>query len=186
MKIGKVVRTATAVAAMTAGLAIGAGSGGRWMGDTALAASPPCANYQLTTKSVAGQGAAGHILEMFRIHELLPGSCTLFGYPGVMLLDKTFYSLPSHVTRGPWPEGARAAPTLVTLNRSHDAYFVLGWEHLPTPGQKCPIARYLMIWAPNDHLPVVANAGSGDANGGIMACGGNLTVSPVAGKRFWA
>jgi hypothetical protein len=103
MKFRTVVRAAVALAAIAGGLAIG--SGERWMGDTALAASPPCANYQLTMKSVAGQGATGHIVEMFRIHELLPGSCTLYGYPGTMLLDKHFNSLPTHVTRGPWPEG---------------------------------------------------------------------------------
>jgi hypothetical protein len=136
-------------------------------------------------KPIAGQGATGHIWEMFRIHELLPGSCTLFGYPGALLLDRQFYSLPTHVTRGPFPQGG-PGPTLVTLSRSRDAYFVVGWTHLPTPGQKCPTARYVMITAPNDRLPVVAYAGTGDGQGGIDACGGNLTMSPVAGKRFWA
>jgi hypothetical protein len=135
-------------------------------------------------KPIASNGAMGHISEMFRIHDLLPGSCSLYGYPGAMLLDKTFYSLPTHVTRGPYPEGG-PGPALVTLSRRHDAYFVLGWEHFPTPGQKCPIARYVMIWAPNDRLPVVVNAGTPSGQGGIMACGGNLTASPVAGKRFW-
>jgi hypothetical protein len=150
----------------------------------ALAASPGCANYQLTMKPIASNAGTGHVSEVFRIRELLPGSCTLFGYPGAELLDKNFQSLPSHVTRAPYPEGG-PAPVLVTMDRSHDAYFVLSWVHFPTPGQRCPIAKYVMIWAPNDRLPVVANAGGAGGEGGIMACGGQLTASPVSRKRFW-
>jgi Protein of unknown function (DUF4232) len=180
MKVGNVVRTAAAAAAIAGGLAVGPGGTARWTGGTALAASPPCANYQLAMQPISSNGAMGHISEMYRIHDLLPGSCTLFGYPGAVQLGQNFHTLPTHVTRGPWPTGG-PTPVLVTLDRSHNAYFVLGWEHFPTPGQKCPIAWYLMITAPNDRLPVVVNAGSG----GIMACGGNLTASQVSAKRFW-
>jgi len=183
MKVRMVVRTAATFAAMASGLAVGAG--GTWTAGTALAATRTCANYQLLMKPIGTNGAAGHIEEMFRIHDLLPGSCTLFGYPGGVLLDKNFHSLPTHVTRAPFPQGG-PGPQLVTLGRNHDAYFVLGWEHLPTPGQKCPTARYVMITAPNDRLPVVLSSGNADSNGGIVACGGNLTASPVSGKRFWA
>ncbi|HEX6509084.1 MAG TPA: DUF4232 domain-containing protein [Chloroflexota bacterium] len=182
MKIATAVRMAAVAAALAGGIGIGAG---RWTGGAAFAASPTCANYQLLVTPIADNGAAGHMSEMFRIHNLLPGSCTLFGYPGGLLLDTNFYSLPTHVMRAPFPEGG-PGPALVTLNRSHDAYFVLRWSHLPTPGQKCPTAKYVMITAPNDRLPVVTFAGSGGGDGGIMACGGNLTVSPVSGKRFWA
>jgi hypothetical protein len=183
MMIGTTVRITAGVAAMAGGLATGAGGPGRWMTGTALAGSATCADYQLIMKPIASNAGAGHVDEMFRIHDLLPGSCTLFGYPGAVLLDKNFYSLPTHVTRAPYPQGG-PAPKLVTLDRSHDAYFVFGWEHFPTPGQKCPIASYVMVTAPNDRLPDVTYAGSG--GGGIMACGGNLTASPVSGKRFWA
>jgi hypothetical protein len=166
---------------MLGGLAIGTGS---WTAGTALAAAPRCVNYQLLIKPIASTGATGHISEMFRIHNLLSGSCTLFGYPGALLLNQNFYSLPTHVIRARYPAGG-PGPSLVTLNRSHDGYFVLSWVHFPTPGQRCPIARYVMIWAPNNFLPVVANADNPSGQGGIMACGGNLTASPVSGKRFW-
>jgi Protein of unknown function (DUF4232) len=180
MKLGTIVRSVAMVAAMAGGLSVGFGGTGTWTGGSALAASPQCANYQLTMQPISSNGAAGHISEMYRIHDLLRGSCTLFGYPGAVQLDRNFQTLPSHVTRAPWPQGG-PGPRLVTLDRSHNAYFVLGWEHFPTPGQKCPIASYLMITAPNDRLPVVINAGGG----GIMACGGDLTASPVSAKRFW-
>jgi Protein of unknown function (DUF4232) len=184
MNIGPAMRTAAAVAATAGALTVGAGSVGRWTGGTALAAPSRCANYQLIMKPIAGNGAMGHISEMFRIHDFLPGSCTLFGYPGAVLLDRSFFSLPTHVTRGPYPEGG-PAPVLVTLSWRHDAYFVLSWGHFPTPGEKCPIASYLMITAPNDRLPVVSYAGNGDGQGGINACGGNVTVSPVSAKELF-
>jgi hypothetical protein len=44
----------------------------------------------------------------------------------------------------------------------------------------------VMITAPNDRLPVVTHAGTGPGPGGIDACGGNLTVSPVAATGFWS
>lgn len=185
MQAKTVMRTAATVAALSGGLVAGSRSAGGLPGGSALAAPPGCANYQLLIKPVASNAGAGHVSEMFRIHDLLPSSCTLFGYPGALLLDQTFYSLPTRVTWRPYPAGG-PGPALVTLDRSHDAYFVLSWVHFPTPGQRCPIARYVMITAPNDHLPVVTNAGRASGEGGIMACGGNLTVSPVAGKRFWA
>lgn len=186
MKLVTVARMAAMAAVMMAGgVAVGAGGVGRWTSGTALAAPSRCANYQLLVRSIASNGATGHVDDMFRIHDLLPGSCTLFGYPGALLLDKNFYSLPTHVRRAPYPQGG-PGPALVTLDRSHDAYFVLSYVHFPTPGQKCPIAPYVMITPPNDRLPVVTYAAGGNGQGGIMACGGNLTASPVSGKRFWS
>ncbi len=180
MKVRTVVRMSASAAILAGGLAIGAGNG--TLTSTAVLAAPSsCANYQLTMKPLSTNGAAGHISEMFQIHDLMPGSCTLYGYPGAMLLNTTFHSLPTYVTRAPFPEGG-PGPRSVTLTRSHNAYFVAGWEHFPTPGQTCPSAGYIMVTAPNNRLPVVTYAGS---EGGIDACGGKLSVSPVSAKRFW-
>lgn len=184
MKLWIALRTSATVAIMAGAVAVGAAGIGRWTGSTAFAASLRCANHQLLVQPTAANGATGHVSELFRIHDLLPSSCTLIGYPGALLLDQTFHSLPTQVSRAPYPEGG-PGPTLVTLTRQHDAYFVLSWMHFPTPGQACPTAHYVMITPPNDRLPVVTNAGGGDGEGGIMACGGKLTASPVAGKRFW-
>lgn len=152
---------------------------------TALAAGGGCVNFQLLVTPVSGNGAMGHISEMFRIHDLLPGSCTLFGYPGALLLDGSFHSMPTHLTRAPWPQGG-PGPKRVTLTRSQDAYFVLAWEHMPRPGQRCPGARYVMITPPDDRLPVVTYSGNRSGPSVIDACGGDLTASPVAGTRFWS
>jgi hypothetical protein len=182
MNFRSTLQTAAIVLAVTGGCAVGAG---RSMAGSAPAAPPRCANYQTLVTPVSGNGATGHISEMFRIHDTLPGSCQLFGYPGAELLDRSFHSLPTHVTRAPWPEGG-PGPRTVTLSSGHDAYFVLAWVHIPTPGQRCPTASYVMITPPNDRLPDVTYAGTRNGPSGIDACGGNLTVSPVAGTRFWS
>jgi hypothetical protein len=133
-------------------------------------------------RPIRGSGATGHIAEMFRIHNVLPRACTLHGYPGAVLLDKNFFSLPTHVTWGLSNLAGKHAPVTVRLDATHDGYFILAWVHIPSPGESCPTAKYVMITAPNDRLPVVTYAGIG--GGGIDACGGKLTASPVAPNAF--
>lgn len=149
---------------------------------TAAAAAPRCRNTQLVVTPFKSSGAAGTIGEMYKIHNQLPGACTLWGYPGAMLLDRNFNSLPTTVTRGMAFLTGHPGPRLVTLQGSHNAYFVVKWNHIPAAGQTCPVARYVMIIPPNDRLPVVSYAGNG--GGGIDACGGKLTVTPVAENAF--
>lgn len=124
----------------------------------------------------------GHVGTMYRVHNILPAACTLFGYPGAKLLDRNFNSLTTHVHRGLGYLAGKHAPVTVTLQGSHQGYFVLEWDHIPSPGETCPPAPYVMIIAPNDRLPVVTYAGS--ETGVIVACGGNLTASPVAPNAF--
>jgi hypothetical protein len=142
------------------------------------AAIRPCQNFQLTVRPGQSNGATGHIAIMYRIHNILPGACTLFGYPGAVQLDRNFSSLPTHVGRGLAFLAGKHAPSTVTLQGSQDGYFVLEWDHFPSPGQTCPPASYLLITPPNDRLPVVTYAARG--GGTIVACGGNFTVSPVS------
>lgn len=142
------------------------------------AAIRPCQNFQLTVRPGQSNGAMGHIGITYRIHNILPGACTLFGYPGAEQLDRNFSSLPTHVGRGLAFLAGKHAPSTVTLQGSQDGYFVLEWDHFPSPGQTCPPASYLLITPPNDRLPVVTYASRG--GNAIVACGGDLTVSPVS------
>jgi Protein of unknown function (DUF4232) len=143
-----------------------------------------CRNFQLTVRAFRSSAGMGHVETMYRVHNILPAACTLFGYPGAKLLDRDFNSLPTHVQRGLAYLAGKHAPETVTLAGSHDGYFVLAWDHFPSPGQTCPPAPYLMITPPNDRLPVVTYAGAGSGFSQIVACGGNLTASPVAPHAF--
>ncbi|HZT95335.1 MAG TPA: DUF4232 domain-containing protein [Chloroflexota bacterium] len=149
-----------------------------WTNSAGAAASSPsrCANYQLFIRPASSQGATGHIYLQFRIGDLL-GPCTLMGYPGAELLDRNFRSMTTHVSQAPFPEGG-PGPKQVTLSHQHPAFFVMHWSHFPVGNQTCPTARNVMLWGPHLNLPVVTYAT-------IDACGGNVTVSPVAAKKFW-
>jgi hypothetical protein len=143
-------------------------------------AARTCQNVQLLIRAQNSQGAAGTIAVIYRIHNLTGQPCTLFGYPGVQLLDRHFLSLPTRVHRGGYPVSA-IQPRLVHITPHGNAYFTLVYSDVPVNNQPCEAtASYLMIWAPNDVLPVVTYASGG--GGGITACTGNITVSPVTAQ----
>ena len=181
MSIKTAVRCALLATTIAGGAGVTTWSIGSWAVG-ARAASPaavrPCQNIQLLVRPGGSNGATGHIAIMYRIHNILPGACTLFGYPGAKLLNRNFDSLPTRVNRGLSFLAGKNAPTTVTLQGNQDGYFILEWDHFPSPGQTCPPATYLLITAPNDNLPVVTYAARG--GGAIVACGGDLTASPVS------
>lgn len=150
-------------------------------GSTAYAAGPDqgvraCQNVQLVIRPYTSQGAAGHIGVIYRIHNLTARSCTLYGYPGVQLLDRNFLSLPTRAHRGVGIIVGPIPPRIVRLGARGNAYFALGYSDVPVNNRPCPTAYYLMIFPPNDFLPVVTYAAAG---GGITACRGALDLSPV-------
>lgn len=152
-------------------------------------AAPPlqdphtCYNIQLNIRSGQSQGAAGHIAIIYRLHNMWGQPCTLFGYPGVLLLDRNFFTLPTHLHRGPGGIVGRIPPQLVRLGPHGNAYFTLGYSDVPVNNQPCKTAYYLMITPPNDYLPVVTY--STTPRYGIIACSGNINVSPVTPRpRF--
>ena len=145
---------------------------------TSQSSSPQCVNIQLLIRPAMGNGAAGHYAVMYRIHNLRNSGCSLLGFPGAGLLDAGFSTLPTHVIRttnlfGPQPV------RLVRLKPHGNAYFVLEWSTVPTGNEPCPDARYLMITAPNNTLPVVTYAAQGMS---IHPCGGRLFTTPVEPK----
>ena len=147
-------------------------------------AQPPgtCQNIQLLIRPQSSEGAAGTITLIYRIHNLSGQACTLHGYPGVQLLDRRFMSLPTTVHRGGGFLG-RIPVRLIRLGAYGNAYFTLSYSDVPINNQPCPAAYYLMIFAPNDFLPVVTYVVP--RGGSITACSGNINVSPVTARpRF--
>jgi Protein of unknown function (DUF4232) len=148
----------------------------------AIPALPTCQNIQLLIRPHSSNGAAGHIGLIYRIHNLSQRDCFLEGYPGVQLLDRHFVSMPTTVTRG--GSFIRTIPKRgVTLPAGGNAYFTLLYSDVPTGSGPCRTARNLMIFAPDNFLPVVTYAAP--RGGGIAACNGAINVSPVtAHPRF--
>jgi hypothetical protein len=148
----------------------------------AAAAQPPqaartCQNVQLLITARESQGAAGHIAIIYRLHNLSGKACTLYGYPGVQLLDRHFHTLHTTVHRGgSFVASIPAQP--VRLGPHGNAYFTLVYSDVPVNSRPCQAAAaYVMIWAPNNFLPVVTYAFT--RGGSISSCTGDLNVSPV-------
>lgn len=142
-------------------------------------AARTCQNVQLLIRPHASQGAAGTIGVLYHIHNLQSQACTLSGYPGVQFLDGHFVSLPTTVHRAGGNVGNVPVRT-VTLGPDGNAYFALFYSDVPTVNAPpCATAPYLMIFAPNDYLPVVTYAVPG---GSIHECSGSIHVSPVTAQ----
>lgn len=125
--------------------------------------------------AIAGSsGAAGTIETTVGLRNASTTTCTLGGYPGLLLLNAAGSALPTTVVR----KGAFAftamSPTTVTLSPGASVYFNIGYSDVPVGGEtSCPTSAKLEITPPNafDHLIIVAT---------LAPCGGgSMTVSPV-------
>jgi len=138
------------------------------------------ANCQATQLALApdyGTGAAGHASLVFLVHNRSGQTCALYGYPGAQLLDGAYRALPTYLR---WGGGGDPPRRLVTLAPGADAYFALRWAAVPTGGQACPTASFVRVTVPNASASTVVWPGQG----GIRACGGALTASPVGPAQF--
>lgn len=161
------------------GLTIGSARSGRASAAPTLGSRGRCSNIQVAVSPAGGNGAAGTITAIYRIHKLFGRPCTLFGYPGAMMLDRNFASLRTVVRRtGFLPAGV--TPRLVQIG-PHDAFFGLQYHDVPSGSGPCPSARYLLITPPNDYLPVVTYAAAHGAS--LMVCGQALAASPIEPSR---
>lgn len=158
-------------------LPIGTGPGVNAAGAArSVRAAPTCRNTQLVVRAYTSQGAAGHIAIVYRIHNQRGLACSLVGYPGVQLLNRRFHSLPTTVVRGPGNLVGAIPVRVIRLPAHGNAYFAMGYSDVPA-GRPCQApAYYLMVWAPNDYLPVVTAA---VPHGSITSCTGVINVSPV-------
>lgn len=170
---------AAGVLLLAAAVTAAAGHGGA--SAAAPAAAPTCQNTQLLIRPYRGNGAAGHYGEEYSIHNMGGTACSLRGFPGVLLLDSRFVTLPTSLTWSNTLLGYHPVQT-VRLGPGGNAYFALYWATIPTGGERCSTAPYLMITAPNNRLPVVTYAVYGP---GIHPCGGRITSTPVVGKLLF-
>jgi Protein of unknown function (DUF4232) len=142
-----------------------------------------CYNIQLLIRLYYNPGgAAGHVSLIYGIHDLWSGSCVLRGYPGLQLLDHNFHSMPTYLSRSQGSLIATIPVRRVTLDLSSDAYFVASYHDIQIESETCKDSPYLMITPPHDNLPIVTFSRVDDSPSYFEACGGDVTVSPVASK----
>jgi Protein of unknown function (DUF4232) len=144
---------------------------------TTSSTSSTCQPSQLSMAVGQGSGAAGTIAESIVMTNTSTTTCTMFGYPGMQLLDANGNALPTNVVRGGatfLSAAANQSPSTVTLAPGKVASFGLVYSDVPVGTQtSCPTSAKSEITPPNDTaFAVIALA--------ISPCnGGTVHVSPV-------
>ncbi|HKT38085.1 MAG TPA: DUF4232 domain-containing protein, partial [Ktedonobacterales bacterium] len=142
-------------------------------------ASDNCQPSQLTFTIHTSGGAAGHIGQMGQFTNSSTTTCTLYGFPGAVMLDSQHQPMTTHAL---WQTSAymysNQMKTLVTLTPGASAYFAVTWSDVTTgSATTCPTSSYLSVTPPND-FSVLTVADQ------INACDSNLIISPVEPTSF--
>jgi hypothetical protein len=171
-------KTLLVVIAATMTVAVGVASHAKTMAAHSPLAGKTCQNTQLAVALQSSSGAAGTITAIYKLTNHSGTACSLYGYPGVLLLSKDFTSLPTTVQRGAGHNVGSIPKQTVQLAPNGNAYFAMGYSDVQVGSKPCQAkAPYLMVFAPNNKLPIVGYAGP---NGGSnYSCTGAITVSPV-------
>lgn len=129
-----------------------------------------CQPSQLRIGVSGSGGAAGTIELTFSLTNITSVSCTMQGYPG-LLLYASGVALPTTVVRGGSLSFENIAVTAVSLSPGESAYFNLGYGDVTGP---CSMASQVEITPPSDTAHAAVPVTS------LQACNnGTLTVSPV-------
>lgn len=139
--------------------------------------SDRCHTSQLTVTVGPGQGAAGTIYGSLALRNHSDATCTLYGYPGLQLLDAARQALASQVDRGGSAGSALSGPpTLVTLAPGQVAHVQFKYSDVPTGpdagATQCPRSTYLEVTPPDETDFLLLGTDIGP-------CRGVITVSPV-------
>ena len=138
-----------------------------------------CQPSQLTLSTTGSNSGAGHVGIDFRFHNRSARTCTLYGYPGALMLDARGQALPTFVIRGYGYLAGAHGPHTVHLVPGGNAYTLLEYVHFPSPGQRCYTSASLLVTPPNDYSAIRLPLALMDV------CGGRLRAAPVAAVPYF-
>jgi hypothetical protein len=144
-------------------------------------ASHRCYSSQLAVTPGRAQGAAGSVGQTVQLRNLAHVTCTLEGYPGMLLLNASGHALPTVVHRGASVTVSARPVSLVTLTPGQSAAFDIGYASATGYANKrCPTSTRVEITPPNDFAALTINWRLQPFGGTIEAlrCG-LINVSPV-------
>jgi hypothetical protein len=144
-------------------------------------ASSRCRSSRLSATVGHPNGAAGSVGYVVVLQNTSTSTCTLYGYPGMQLLDASGAALPTHVARGTAATVPPVAEHTVTLAPGGDAAFAVGFATATGYGsEQCPRSSTVAITPPNDYHSIVMHWAIAPYGGTTqhLECG-DVTVSPV-------
>ena len=142
-----------------------------------------CTVSQLSLRVGPTNAATSHFGAIFTFHNRSTAPCTLYGFPGLQMLDERGQPLPTSVNWGSDYIVHPQQPAVVTLRPGDDASFTLGGTTPGVWGQTCPTSIRLLVTPPNEtHSLVIdyrlSSMEAVDPDGQQPRCG-RFTVSPV-------
>jgi hypothetical protein len=128
--------------------------------------------------SFAGsQGAAGTIVDTFRVANTQQSACTLYGFVGMLMLDSSGAPLTTRVVRNGGIFQTQAGPSGFLLQPQMAASFQAAWSDVPHGSETtCPQAARLEITPPDefDHVTIPVSGWN------LAPCGaGEIDVTPI-------
>lgn len=149
---GSTGSTGTSGSTGSTGSGASGGSGGSG-GSTVAAGPAPCTGSQITVGVGPNDGAAGHVAVAFLFTNYTDTPCTLYGYPGVAMLDSSDHQV-LQATRtlrgmmGGEAPGTTSPATVVVPAHGHVAAR-LEWSDVPQGGvSQCPTYAGVLVTPP--------------------------------------
>ncbi|OUL22657.1 hypothetical protein BV378_22250 [Nostoc sp. RF31YmG] len=141
---------------------------------SATADSSRCRTNQLSVSRVGSDAGAGNVALIYSFTNKGTSSCTLYGYPGLALLDAKDQPLGGiKVIRAKDTYFQnKQPPQQVTLATGEQASFQITYNHIRSEGKSCPTSAKIEITPPNayEHLTIPEQ---------IDACTRQVKVTPV-------
>ena len=143
-----------------------------------------CVASQLNVDASYGNYAAGSIGYTNSFQNISSTTCTLFGYPGMQMLNSSGQAIQTDVIRGTSVTVPAVPEKLVTLAPGGKAWFDMGFSDGTGYGDdydSCPTSTLVEFTAPNDFQSITVSLQIQPFGGGTIAqlhCG-EIHVSPV-------
>ncbi|MEH2159883.1 MAG: DUF4232 domain-containing protein [Nostoc sp.] len=143
--------------------------------ESIIATNPSrCETSQLSVRRVSEDAGVGNIALTYAFTNNASSPCTLYGYPGLALLDakgqplervKVIRSKDTHFS-------SKQPRQQITLDPGKQASFQIAYNHISSQEENCPISSKIEITPPNayQHLTLTEE---------IKPCTGKVRVTPV-------
>jgi hypothetical protein len=145
---------------------------------TAAAPSPTrCHTAGLQVAFTGSEGAAGTIVDSFRLRNIGTSPCTIYGFVGMQMLDASGRAVATRVVRNGGLFSTQAGPARFLLQPGTAASFQVAWSDVPHGVEgPCAEAASLVVTPPDefDHRVISVSGWN------LAPCaGGELDVTPI-------
>ena len=149
---------------------------------SAQAGSTPCISAQLAVELGQSGGAAGSVGVVVSFKNTSSAACSLYGYPGLQMLDSAGHPIATEVIRGTSTTVPSVPEDAVQVAPGAEASFNLGFPDATGYGSaSCPTSTNVEFTPPNAVQPITIPWQIQPYGGSTIAqlqCG-QITVSPV-------